>query len=127
MNDIEDKEKEAIAYAQVAFYTLQNSANKYNITPAALGLEMETIFKLHDKKQILARATEIFNNFNSPNMPLEDNKIAITIDEARNILDLGRNSMLKLVDAPGFPSMRVGGRILINKSKLKQWFDENCK
>ena len=51
--------KEAIAYAQVALHTLQNSANKDNITPALLGMEMKTTFKLHDRNQVLIRALKI--------------------------------------------------------------------
>ena len=54
--------KEAVAYAQVALHTLQNSANKDNITPAELGMEMRTIFRLHDRKEVLVRATRIVGN-----------------------------------------------------------------
>ena len=51
--------KEAVAYAQVALHTLQNSANKDDITPNMLGMEMKAIFRLHDRQQVIIRATRI--------------------------------------------------------------------
>ena len=127
MNDIEDKEKEAIAYAQVALHTLQNSANRYNITPIALGLEMQTIFTLHNSEQALIRAAEILENFGNYSVVNEYEKLSFTIEQAAQVVGLGRNSMLKLVHKEGFPSMKVGGRILVSRSKLKKWFEDNCK
>lgn len=52
-------------------------------------------------------------------------KIGISIDEAASLLGIGRNLMLKLVTVPGFPSIRFKKKIIINKNKLQQWFDEN--
>ena len=51
--------KEAIAYAQVALHTLQKSANRDSITPAMLGMEMKSIYRLHDRQQVMIRATKI--------------------------------------------------------------------
>ena len=51
--------KEAIAYAQVALHTLQTSANKDNITPAMLGMSMKSIFRLHDRQDVMIRATRL--------------------------------------------------------------------
>lgn len=60
--------REAVAYAQVALHTLQNSANKYKITPAMLGMEMKSIFKLHDRPQIMIRATKILEKSGDSNV-----------------------------------------------------------
>lgn len=56
---------------------------------------------------------------------LED-KIGLTIDEAAKTLGIGKNLMLKLVTVPGFPAIRFKRKIIINRNKLQQWFDENA-
>ena len=59
--------KEAIAYAQVALHTLQTSANKDNITPAELGMEMRTIFRMHDRQEVMIRATKLLEKSGDAN------------------------------------------------------------
>lgn len=57
----------------------------------------------------------------------EDNtKLGLTVDEAREILGIGRNLMLKLVKVKGFPAVRFKRKIIINKELLPKWFEENC-
>ena len=51
--------------------------------------------------------------------------VGISIDEARKILGIGRNLMLKLVTVPGFPAIRFKRKIIINETKLQEWFDQN--
>lgn len=55
-----------------------------------------------------------------------EEKIGITVDEAAKMLGIGKNLMLKLVTVPGFPAIRFKKKIIINKSKLQQWFDDNA-
>ena len=64
---VEMNKKEAVAYAQVALHTLQNSANKDNITPAMLGMEMKSIFRFHDRHQVLIRASKILEKSGGSN------------------------------------------------------------
>lgn len=52
-------------------------------------------------------------------------KLLITINEAKQLLGIGRNLMLELVKVRGFPAIRFKRKILINKSKLQSWLDEN--
>ena len=52
-------------------------------------------------------------------------KLSLTVEEAAHLLGIGRNLMLKLVTIPGFPSIKFKKKIIINKNKLQQWFDEN--
>jgi len=52
-------------------------------------------------------------------------KYGITIDEARKMLGIGRNLMLKLVKVNGFPAIRFKRKIIINGPKLQDWFDKN--
>lgn len=56
----------------------------------------------------------------------DDNKLGITVEEAAKLLGIGRNLMLKLITVDGFPAIKFKRKIIINKSKLQQWFDENC-
>lgn len=56
----------------------------------------------------------------------EDIKIGLTIDEARQMLGIGRNLMLELVKVDGFPAIRFKRKIIINKELLPKWFEENC-
>lgn len=56
----------------------------------------------------------------------EDIKLGISIDEAAKLLGIGKNLMLKLITVPGFPAIRFKRKIIINKKKLQQWFDENA-
>lgn len=59
-------------------------------------------------------------------MNSNEEKIGITVDEAAKILGIGKSLMLKLVTVPGFPAIRFKKKIIINKNKLQQWFDDNA-
>ena len=52
-------------------------------------------------------------------------KLSIDIEEARKMLGIGRNLMLELVKLDGFPCIKFKRKIIINKAKLIQWFNEN--
>lgn len=56
----------------------------------------------------------------------ENEKIGISIDEARKILGIGRNLMLELVKLDGFPAVKFKRKIIVNKEMLPKWFAENC-
>ena len=56
----------------------------------------------------------------------ENTKLGLTVDEARKMLGIGRNLMLKLVKVEGFPAVRFKRKIIINKELLPKWFEENC-
>ena len=57
---------------------------------------------------------------------IDDEKLGITINEARKMLGIGRNLMLQLVKVKGFPAIRFKKKIIINKELLPKWFAENC-
>lgn len=59
-------------------------------------------------------------------MTSNEEKIGITVDEAAKMLGIGKNLMLKLVTVPDFPAIRFKKKIIINKNKLQQWFDDNA-
>ena len=56
----------------------------------------------------------------------ENEKIGISIDEARKLLGSGRNLMLELVKLDGFPAVKFKRKIIVNKEMLPKWFAENC-
>lgn len=56
----------------------------------------------------------------------DNDRIGITVEEAAKLLGIGKNLMLKIVTLPEFPAIRFKKKIIINKSKLQQWFDENA-
>lgn len=56
----------------------------------------------------------------------ENERLGLTVDEARKMLGIGRNLMLELVKVEGFPAVKFKRKIIINKELLPKWFAENC-
>lgn len=56
----------------------------------------------------------------------ENERLGLTVDEARKILGIGRNLMLELVKLDGFPAVKFKRKIIVNKEMLSKWFAENC-
>lgn len=51
-------------------------------------------------------------------------KLLITIDEARNMLGVGRSKIYELAHSAGFPAISIGRRIYINAQKLNEWVEK---
>lgn len=56
---------------------------------------------------------------------MNEDKLCISIEEARKMLGIGRNLMLELIKTDGFPCIRFKRKIIIDKQKLKDWITEN--
>ena len=55
-------------------------------------------------------------------------KIVITPKEAMTILGVGRNTMYEiLLKDRKFPAFQIGKKFFINKDKLQEWADKQCK
>lgn len=55
-------------------------------------------------------------------------KIVITPKEAMKILGVGRNTMYEvLLKDKNFPVFRIGTKFYINRDKLQEWADKQCK
>lgn len=52
-------------------------------------------------------------------------KLTLNIDEAAELLGIGRNLMLKLVTVDDFPAIKFKRKIIINKQQLQQWLDKH--
>ncbi|MEG1953981.1 MAG: helix-turn-helix domain-containing protein [Hydrogenoanaerobacterium sp.] len=57
----------------------------------------------------------------------EDLPISLTVKDIKRIFGIGQAQAYKLVDSPGFPSMRVGTRICIIKPLLIEWLREQTQ
>lgn len=53
-----------------------------------------------------------------------ENRITITPKEAAGMLGLSMTTMYKLVHSEGFPSVRIGKKILVSVEGLKNWVNE---
>jgi excisionase family DNA binding protein len=55
-------------------------------------------------------------------------KIVITPKEAMTILGVGKNTMYEvLLKDKNFPAFKIGKKFFINKDKLQEWADKQCK
>lgn len=55
-------------------------------------------------------------------------KIIVTPKEAMKILSVGRNTMYEvLLKDKNFPSFKIGKKFFINKEKLQEWVDKQCR
>ena len=53
-------------------------------------------------------------------MPV-DQRIAVSVTEAAQLLGLSRPSVYRLIHRGDFPVMRIGGRTLVHREKLEEW------
>lgn len=51
----------------------------------------------------------------------------ITVNELQEMLKIGRVTVYELVNAPGFPSMRIGRKILVDKERVEEWISEQIE
>jgi len=50
-----------------------------------------------------------------------------TVSELQAMLKIGRNSVYRLVNSHGFPTVAVGNRIIVPKDKFLLWLDRNIQ
>lgn len=55
----------------------------------------------------------------------ENNKLSITVNEAAQMLGVGRNTMLEFVKMEGFPAIKLKRKIIIDKEALPKWFSNS--
>ena len=65
------------------------------------------------------RSTE-FKNY-------EDLPLTLTAPEVGEVLGISRASAYELVRSKGFPSIRIGTRIIVPKDKLIAWINEQVE
>ena len=57
----------------------------------------------------------------------EDLPLTLTAPEVGEVLGISRAAAYDLVRSKGFPSMRIGTRILVPKDKLIAWINEQVE
>ena len=74
---------------------------------------------------IFRRATEFFEE--PKEKPVRQfPAMTLTVDEMAEELHISRPTAYELVKQEGFPSFRIGQRILVNRSGLQDWIDRRC-
>ena len=54
-----------------------------------------------------------------------ENKKLITVKEFINEYGVGANKAYEIVNSKGFPSIRLGKKILIIRNKIDEWLNDN--
>ena len=53
--------------------------------------------------------------------------LTLTVPEVGNVLGISRAKAYDLARSEGFPSMRIGTRILVPRDKLIRWIDKQTE
>ena len=62
----------------------------------------------------------VFTNYNELPLLLNTTQLA-------DLLGVSHSSVYELIQEDGFPSLRIGKRIVIPKEELRQWISDNTK
>lgn len=57
----------------------------------------------------------------------DDLPLTLTVPEVGEVLGISRAKAYDLARSEGFPSMRIGTRILVPRNKLIRWIDEQAE
>lgn len=57
----------------------------------------------------------------------DDLPLTLTVPEVGRVLGISRAKAYDLARSEGFPSMRIGTRILVPRNKLIRWIDEQAE
>lgn len=53
-------------------------------------------------------------------------KLALSVEEFRRELGLGKNTAYEVVRMPGFPAIKLNKKIIIPRAALEKWLEENA-
>jgi len=56
---------------------------------------------------------------------LDNDIIMFGVEDIQKIFKCGSSQAYKLVNANGFPSIRIGGKIMVEKKALEIWLEKN--
>ena len=54
---------------------------------------------------------------------IDPDLVTLNVKQVAKVLNISSNTAYELVKQPGFPSFRLGKRILTNREKLQEWLD----
>lgn len=58
-------------------------------------------------------------------MTKEQEAMLLTVSQAAELTQLGRDTVYKLCHREDFPAIRIGRSVRINKAGLQEWLDKN--
>lgn len=53
-------------------------------------------------------------------------KLTYSVPEAAEILGVSKSKMYELVKIQGFPTLKIGGRLLVSVKGLERWIEEKA-
>lgn len=56
--------------------------------------------------------------------PIKQNTHVISVPEAATMLGISASKMYEVVRIQGFPAIKIGRRILVNRKKFEEWIDK---
>lgn len=54
-------------------------------------------------------------------------KLTLSASEAAQVIGVSRTTMYKMMKVNGFPTVRVGKRLLVSRKGLERWVEEQSK
>lgn len=116
-----------VAYAIMALHSILHSANKERTIEDFIA-EIRSAFEIYtDEIKLLNVANKILEEEgkNKIYLNIGDEKIGINIEECAKYMGVSKQLMAEIVRMPDFPCIKFKRKILINKSKVQEWLDNN--
>ena len=63
---------------------------------------------------------------NKTYMSYDELPIMLSVPQLASMLGISRSGAYTLARSEGFPSLKIGSRIVVPKDKLLCWINENC-
>ena len=117
-----------VAYTIMALHSILHSANKER-TIEELIAEIRVASEIYTNETILLNTAEKILKEEGKNkiyINSKDEKIGINIEECAKYMGVSKQLMAEIVRMPGFPCIKFKRKILINKSKVQEWLDNNA-
>ena len=116
-----------VAYTIMALHSILHSANKERTIEDVIA-EIRSAFEIYtDEIKLLDTANKILKEEgkNKIYLNLGGEKIGINIEECAKYMGVSKQLMAEIVRMPDFPCIKFKRKILINKSKVQEWLDNN--
>lgn len=116
-----------VAYTIMALHSILHSANKERTIEDVIA-EIRSAFEIYtDEIKLLDTANKILKEEgkNKIYLNLGEEKIGINIEECAKYIGVSKQLMAEIVRMPDFPCIKFKRKILINKSKVQEWLDNN--
>ena len=116
-----------VAYTIMALHSILHSANKERTIEDFIA-EIRSAFEIYtDEIKLLNVANKILeeDEKNKIYLNIGDEKIGINIEECAKYMGVSKQLMAEMVRMPDFPCIKFKRKILINKSKVQEWLDNN--